>query len=571
MEQNTNAVHCTTQQEFDYVLSKFNPRSLSKAAFNICEKDTYIIYQDEHGSVGCYGNITNLQKPCEILSFQEWCDKFNYEGLLKTSKEFVVPEKWCVRVTEKNSRVLGEWRDDGYLTGSSLGKSESYLYTPMRDKRGYFVSGPRIQDYTEITFEQFERYVFKEEEKFEPDVVTEPTPNRISFYVKYNHQISEDLFIALLEWAKNKTIGLRRDFCPDTYENFKKHGYFLFDNWGFNQNIFDPKTSPCYGVDNNRQGCSDEFSLSEIKALIGYKEPLPDFKPGEWIYVTSFVSGCGGVGPVNKAYQVTDRLPVHGLLERDKHIKVLDKSGISWRIWGEFRKATDAEIKSSINFEPKAKFHEIPKTEQDTKVHPFKVGDRVKIKSGCSDQNYNRNIILTSGNVFGHFNGDVNSVIVIHEIGIHSSSSNLAIIYGLTEKDGIECCFEADALYLAEDSETIPKPTIMPTTMSGLTKAKPHYLIGKSIQALRDHPNGGIVKKGEIGVVTGHNVWRTDTVDISFPSQKDYTVPVCRIEAGDGYKILTPVDLMRDTEMLSMKTKVKEEYDYSDYIPKFKF
>ena len=78
-------------------------------------------------------------------------------------KEFVLPEKWCVKVTEGNSRDLEYW--------IRLHKDFDTDYTPIA---GYVLSEPTkdrsYQEYheddcflyTEITFDQFKKYVLKE-------------------------------------------------------------------------------------------------------------------------------------------------------------------------------------------------------------------------------------------------------------------------------------------------------------------------------------------------------------------------------------------------------------------------
>lgn len=81
------------------------------------------------------------------ITFKQW--KASVE-------EFVLPERWCIKLTKENFDVLNGWRTDtGLLEPKHIGL---YLHTPMCDKTGY--SCIRIQDgYEEITFTHFKTHV----------------------------------------------------------------------------------------------------------------------------------------------------------------------------------------------------------------------------------------------------------------------------------------------------------------------------------------------------------------------------------------------------------------------------
>jgi hypothetical protein len=87
---------------------------------------------------------------------------------VKGVDEFVLPEKWCIKCTKENEDYLTRWRE--FDTSISIGRYMHNVY-PNCDKRG--VSHSFIKEgYTEITFEQFKKYVLKEkvEEKWIPKV-----------------------------------------------------------------------------------------------------------------------------------------------------------------------------------------------------------------------------------------------------------------------------------------------------------------------------------------------------------------------------------------------------------------
>lgn len=73
-------VHITTNEEYLFVISKFNPRGLSENLFerhkNIC---IHTIAQDTT-YIGCWDFISDVDKRnTNILTFSEWCKKYNHE------------------------------------------------------------------------------------------------------------------------------------------------------------------------------------------------------------------------------------------------------------------------------------------------------------------------------------------------------------------------------------------------------------------------------------------------------------------------------------------------------------
>ena len=77
------------------------------------------------------------------------------------SEEFVLPEKWCIKLTKENVDVLGKWRSAGPLPSIKYAKEGWYLHTPKHGANGYNEPS-KDPDYTEITFEQFKQHVLKE-------------------------------------------------------------------------------------------------------------------------------------------------------------------------------------------------------------------------------------------------------------------------------------------------------------------------------------------------------------------------------------------------------------------------
>lgn len=98
------------------------------------------------------------------------------EHYIEKEPEFILPEKWCIK-TEKlseNSQIIGNWfnfQSGNYCyTFSCLGMfyhSDNYSRQNILTKGSLaasFADNPKRNTYTEITFEQFKKYVLKEEE-----------------------------------------------------------------------------------------------------------------------------------------------------------------------------------------------------------------------------------------------------------------------------------------------------------------------------------------------------------------------------------------------------------------------
>lgn len=95
-------------------------------------------------------------------------------------------------------------------------------------------------------------------------------PKRISFYVNYTPDFTEDLYNRLLEWSIKNSNGKPRNMSEgETYNGFKQHGYFVFDNWGINSEKYTTKAK-MYGVDNNDQNCEIKYSIEDVRKLINY-------------------------------------------------------------------------------------------------------------------------------------------------------------------------------------------------------------------------------------------------------------------------------------------------------------
>lgn len=110
-----------------------------------------------------YGEIGELKVCFDIRALQPSTKEAYDAQFVVKEPEFVLPEKWCIKLTEENYKTLGKWRTDGELPMSNLHYNclNCYLHTPMHNKNGYNEPN-KDPKYIEITFDQFKKYVLKE-------------------------------------------------------------------------------------------------------------------------------------------------------------------------------------------------------------------------------------------------------------------------------------------------------------------------------------------------------------------------------------------------------------------------
>lgn len=69
----------------------------------------------------------------------------------------MLPKKWCVKITPESINKLNLWRDDKGLLSKSY--HNRYVVSYNKGKKGYCQLD--IEDYIEISFEDFKKYVLK--------------------------------------------------------------------------------------------------------------------------------------------------------------------------------------------------------------------------------------------------------------------------------------------------------------------------------------------------------------------------------------------------------------------------
>lgn len=140
------AVHCKTQEEWNFVLSKFNPRNLVKNKFLDYKGNSIIITVDFDSNVGRFGHLIHHKH--QILSFQEWCDLNGYK--MEKEVKFEVGkwykyENWYIKYLKHDD---GIWTASEYINDK---KSYSNLRTSFgrsdSDSEKVLASIEEIQQY----------------------------------------------------------------------------------------------------------------------------------------------------------------------------------------------------------------------------------------------------------------------------------------------------------------------------------------------------------------------------------------------------------------------------------------
>ena len=138
-------------------------------------------------------------------------EAYNAQFVVK-EPEFVLPEKWCIR---QNKKEINDWLNQNKQTGFTYSSRNGNEFVHFPEKNGYHLN-TNIQDgYTEITFEQFKKYVLKEE--IVEEKVIEPLPQfkvieTIETIIKVENNEGNQFFIGDVVISSNGTIQTIESF-----------------------------------------------------------------------------------------------------------------------------------------------------------------------------------------------------------------------------------------------------------------------------------------------------------------------------------------------------------------------
>jgi hypothetical protein len=204
-------------------------------------------------------------------------------------KEFILPKKWYIKVTEENKSVLNDFK---LSVGLDSLHGTSYKFVSYA---GYgYNSCP--YGYTEITFEQFLNHINKQE-TMEKEIIGYTSPIKIE--------------------GENITIPIGGLFKKRQTSDKNYHYEHCF-HYGLPKEI-----------------------VETWKPV--YKEE-PEFKVGDWVYVNEkkLINGCKGCS--TGVWKITNKIAPNGLVHKHDGINVCTSNDI-WRINKDAaRHATPEEI-----------------------------------------------------------------------------------------------------------------------------------------------------------------------------------------------------------------------------------
>lgn len=155
---------------FEEAMKTFIPEYVECINWNGYSHKTGVIYKINEGYIDCekkttkqtptptptkYTNNTFIFKPSTK-------EAYDAQFVVK-EPEFVLPEKWCIK--QNISKEICDWfNKNGTIAARTTG---AYTYLNYPGINGYFCDQIK-PGFTEITFEQFKKYVLKETEELSP-------------------------------------------------------------------------------------------------------------------------------------------------------------------------------------------------------------------------------------------------------------------------------------------------------------------------------------------------------------------------------------------------------------------
>lgn len=326
------AVHCTTQEEWDFVLSKFNPRNINNNLYKGLETILVINHPEKH-FLGAFGtlhaaNTGNYQ----ILSFQEWCDLNGYKmekevdltgrylrALIDGPQSTVYKKGDAVKILRKES-------NNTYSIGPSLGGR--WTYTTNNSTANQWELLP-------------EDYKMEKEVKFEVGKWYKAYYAEKIYFLKYKNTIPRN--------------GYNQINCSEFINN------------------------GVYKINDSISNTDLENSFKVLDDLEEIQQYLPDdhpdkikidseFKVGDWVIIKSWYYDkniqLGQIAQI-KAINLTNQTPY------ELNMSIAPK-GSTIHTWyfklGEFRHATPEEINNHL-----ISIGQIPDLDnQESKIYSFK-------------------------------------------------------------------------------------------------------------------------------------------------------------------------------------------------------
>ena len=175
------------------------------------------VYWDKEYAGECLKSEINnkLRKGVEswlVYTYQEWKE-------LYYKKDFVLPEKWCVKATPCKTvqKFFTTYKNNNIKDFETSDYSNWFFCSETVDGDWQYVSNYIYEDFSEITFEQFKEYVMEQKMYTIEELNEYKANNSIVVHVKNKE-----------EWKKLKQI------CPNIANYNETKAYYLASTEGYN-------------------------------------------------------------------------------------------------------------------------------------------------------------------------------------------------------------------------------------------------------------------------------------------------------------------------------------------------
>ena len=236
----------------------------------------YIVFDNTCANNGCHGGLrNNMENNAIEITIDQFNQYFGKKESVSKTEEFILPEKWCIKVTAENKKSLEDWRPMKSITGTG-----SYMlndnFKGDFNSKGY-VTQYYDKNYTEITFEQFKKYVLKE--TVTKVDLSKQEPMKTAVHVKTSEEF--DFVISKIREKSNRYNSwnvYRTESCISS-----DFGYYQNKDW-FSKNNYKVVSFEDWCEDNEYIFVTQELKEEELKVgdyavvLKGYRGS--NFTPG---------------------------------------------------------------------------------------------------------------------------------------------------------------------------------------------------------------------------------------------------------------------------------------------------
>jgi hypothetical protein len=241
-------IHCKTEEEANKIL-----KIAHEQGYRWGDKRSYLDRNDWN---------FYKENTCYIITNGTYCNKnyfrlHNYTIIEASDILFELPEKWCIKVTDENRHILNNWRIN-IVNYRSYGISDCYPYIANDGGGNKTLWGK------EITFDQFKKYVLKENNmKY---TIKEIIENKIAIWCTTTEQANK-LWKA---FGREDDWGLRGN--PNGFEVYLSEKCPEWQD-GYNKNYFIKYEGATKCIDFN------EIIFNDMsKEIIGYKLVKPEYE-----------------------------------------------------------------------------------------------------------------------------------------------------------------------------------------------------------------------------------------------------------------------------------------------------